>query len=78
MAAKTTYIATYEGNTLTRTSARAYTHALALHFDGRDGMDTGWRVVSFHGSPELALKASKDRIWNWRTDAAVAVPASIV
>jgi len=76
-AAKTTYTATYEGHTATTTSGRPVTHALALHFDGRDGQNTGWEVVSFHASEALALKAAKDRIWNWRTDAAVAVPASI-
>ncbi|QHB37405.1 hypothetical protein I5G58_gp103 [Mycobacterium phage BirdsNest] len=78
MAKKIKYTATYEGHTATRTSAREYTHALALHFDGRSDDEIGWAVVSFHGSAELALKAAKDRIWNWRTDAAVAVPVSIV
>lgn len=53
-ATKTTYTATYNGDTETRTSTRAYTHA-AVYMVGSDN-----RIVigSWHASEALALKGT--------------------
>lgn len=51
--AKTTYTVTYNGKTVTRTSAKVYTHAsVVLWSDGKVS------IPSFHSTEAAALKGS--------------------
>lgn len=53
MSKKAQYSATFDGRTFTRTSARAYTHAAIYR-----SQDTGDLTATFHGSEELAKRAT--------------------
>lgn len=53
MSQKITYTATYEGQTRTRTSARAYTHASVVRWSNGEVV-----ILSFHGSQAAAMKGT--------------------
>jgi hypothetical protein len=68
MATKTTYVATApDGTEFTRTTARAYTHAVLCHVEDNEvkGIPAHWGKISFNSRAELAEQEAN--CWRGRT-----------
>lgn len=69
----TTFTAiTPDGKRETRTSKKAYTHAVAITEEA-DKRWEGWAILSFHTSEALARKAAERATW---ADSTTIVPVS--
>lgn len=61
MTKKTTFTVTLpDGKKAIRSSARAYTHSVAVLFAGDENRKAGWQAMSFHSGLDNAEKASRE------------------
>lgn len=80
MAQKTTYVATApDGSTHTRTSARAYTHAVLVFgrnwYAEKHNLPASWGAISFNSREELAAKEAAK--WIGHYEQSIVVPVVV-